>query len=218
MDAIIFDFDGTLVDTEPMHESAIRAALRDHDVPVRPGMTIGLSDEDAIAGAFEEVGRSVPADMLADLCALKTRIYGELALDRDITVYEGAVELFRAASQRYRVGICTAAMKAEVQEVLIGLGITDVMSALVTADMVENKKPAPDGYLLAAEYLDVRPECAVAVEDSPRGVDAARAAGCTVVAVTHTTPAAELSHAHIVVDRIADIDLDAVARLVAAQS
>jgi beta-phosphoglucomutase len=185
---------------------------------LRPGSTIGLSDEDAITGAFDEVGRSVSDDVLADLCALKTQLYGELALDSDITVYEGAVELFRAAAEQYRVGICTAAMKAEVQEVLIGLGITDVMSALVTADMVENKKPAPDGYLLAAEYLDVRPQRAVAIEDSPRGVDAARAAGCTVIAVTHTTPAAELRHAHVVVDRIADIDLDTIAQLVAAQS
>lgn len=202
MSAIIFDFDGTLVDTEPLHEEAVREALSPWGVGVEEGMTIGLADEDAIALAFARAGRSIDAGRVGDLCLKKTEIY-ELLLERaTITVYPGAVELVRAAAGLCRVGICTAAVLREVTPVVRKLGLADVVGTIVTADEVERKKPHPDGYMLAAERLGVDASRCIAIEDSVRGVESAKAAGCFVVGVLHTTERERLLHADVLIERI----------------
>lgn len=205
MHAIVFDFDGTLVDTEPVHERALAAACRPFGVPVAPGSTIGLADEDAFAGAFSAAGRTLDAKLIPELMRAKTAAYIALAKSQDITVYAGAVELVHAAAARGPVGICTAAVRVEVDAVIDRLGIAGAVRAVVTADDVTAKKPHPEGYALIAARLGLDPAWCIAIEDSPRGVRAAVDAGMFVVAVTHTTPRERLAHAHEVRETIAAI-------------
>ncbi len=202
MSAIIFDFDGTLVDTEPLHERAVREALVAHGVPVEEGMTIGLADEDAIGQAFARVGRRIDAGLLGELCLRKTEIYEVLMESATITVYPGAVELVRGGAEVCPVGICTAAVLREVRPVVRKLGLTDVVRTIVTADEVERKKPHPDGYRLAAERLGVDATRCIAIEDSVRGVESAKRAGCFVVGVLHTTDRERLGQADVLIERI----------------
>ena len=197
MDALIFDFDGTIVDTEPLHEAALRAALAPLGIPVEEGVTIGLSDEEAIRRACDQAG--VPRLSESDALATFERKVAGFAdsLDRDsVVVYPGAVELFREAAEVMPVGICTAAMRTEVIPIIEWLGIGASLGTLVTSDDVSRKKPAPDGYLLACDRLGVEPRRALALEDSPRGVQAAVDAGLCTLAIGHTTPEGALDHAH----------------------
>lgn len=203
MHALIFDFDGTIVDTEPLHEAALRQALEPYGIPVRESMTIGLSDEDAIARACEEAGHAPLApDEVASVFGAKVKAFTEsMEVERTI-VYPGAVELFRAAALDMPVAICTAAMRDEVAPIIDWLGITDAMSALVTADDVGHKKPAPDAYLLACERIGKAPRQCLALEDSPRGARSAVDAGLVTCALLHTTPETDLGHAHEIVPAI----------------
>lgn len=198
--ALVFDFDGTIVDTEPLHEVALRRALQAHGIPVREGMTIGRSDEDAIAQACREAGREplAGAEVRTVFRDKVQAFVTSMEVERTI-VYPGAVELFLEAAREMPVAICTAAVRDEVLPIIRWLGIEEAMSALVTADEVEHKKPAPDAYRLACERLRVEPSQSVALEDSPRGVQSARDAGLTVVALEHTTPRAHLERAHRIV-------------------
>lgn len=204
MDALIFDFDGTIVDTEPLHEAALRAALEPFAIPVRTGMSIGLSDEDAIAKACAEHGASPlsPSDV-EKIFRAKVGAFTETLDPADVIVYPGAAELFLAAAREVPVAICTAAVRAEVVPLIDHLGLTDAMKVLVTADDVATQKPAPDGYLLACDRLGVAPPSAVAIEDSPSGVRSAVDAGIVTVALAHTTPHERLEAAH---ERIASTD------------
>ena len=208
MHAIVFDFDGTLVDTEPVHEQALAIACRPYGVAVAHGSTIGLADEDAFANAFADAGRALDTRLIPDLMRAKTAAYIDLVNSRHITIYHGAVELVRAAAARYRVGLCTAAVRAEVNAVIHRLGIADLLAAVVTADDVTAKKPNPEGYALTAARLGLDPARCVAIEDSPRGVCAAAEAGMIVAAVTHTTPRERLAQAHEIRDTIAHWRLD----------
>lgn len=196
MDAVIFDFDGTLVDTEPLHEAALRTALAPEGVPVEEGMSIGLADEDAIRIAFERVGRVCPPAEVDRLTAAKVRAYTS-AIDVDAVVrFDGAIGLLRSLAGVVPVGICTAAMRAEVEPVVEHLGLTDLLACLSTADDVTRKKPHPEAYLHACAQIGVEPTRALALEDSPRGVRSAVDAGLVVLALGQTTPRERLSHAH----------------------
>lgn len=205
MHAIVFDFDGTLVDTEPLHEIALAEACRPYGVPIAHGSTIGLADEDAFVGAFEAAGRAIETHLIPTLKRAKTAAYLELVRDRQITIYSGALELVRACAAICPVGVCTAAVRVEVDAVLTRLNIASTLSALVTADDVSAKKPNPEGYTLIAQRLGVAPSQCLAIEDSPRGVEAAHRAGMVVVAVAHTTQRDRLTRAHLVHDRIAEL-------------
>jgi len=205
MHAIVFDFDGTLVDTEPLHELALAAACRPHGVPVAHGSTIGLADEDALINAFAAAGKPITLDHLPALKRVKTDAYLDLVRTRQITVYDGALELLRAAAVLGPVGICTAAVREEVDAVLGRLGIADALGAVVTATDVAAKKPDPEGYTLIASRLRIPPERCVAIEDSPRGVESARRAGMVVVGVEHTTSREHLSEAHEIRAAIRDL-------------
>ena len=218
MHAVIFDFDGTLVDTEPLHEVALAEACRPFGVPVAHGSTIGLADEDALIGAFAAVGRALDPDLIPRLKRDKTAAYIDLVRDREITIYEGALDLIRACAEVCPVGVCTAAVRVEVDAVITRLNIAGVLSALVTADDVSAKKPDPEGYTLIARRLGIPASRCIAIEDSPRGVEAAHGAGMAVVAVTHTTERSRLARAHRIHDRIGGLTPGGLLELVRAHN
>lgn len=141
MNAVIFDFDGTIVDTEPIHEEALRIAARAYGASVAPGSTIGLADEDALARAFGASGVGFDEALIRRVASEKTVAYLGLIESSEITVYDGAVELVRAVAEAGPTGICTAAVRAEVAPVLGRIGLGGVLRVIVCADDVEAKKP-----------------------------------------------------------------------------
>ncbi|TVQ75423.1 MAG: HAD family phosphatase [Phycisphaeraceae bacterium] len=218
MDAILFDFDGTLVDTEPLHEEAVRRTLAPLNIPVEEGMTIGLSDEDAVAEAFARAGLSTDEPTIAALCLRKTEWYERLIDGAEIFVYPGAVELVRLSAARLRVAICTAAVLREVTPVMRQIGLEETVRTIVTADDVAKKKPHPDAYELAASRLGVPTSRCIAIEDSVRGVRSAKDAGCFVVGLLQTTARERLTDADVIVDSIGDLTVDRLLEMAEARS
>lgn len=208
MDAIVFDFDGTLVDSEPLHGMALAEVCREDGLPFSPDEVVGVADADVIRRAIERARRPMREDHIERLLARKSALMRSF-LQRDMVMpYPGAVELVHAAAARGPVGVCTAAMRSDAEFVLARLGLDDVLGVIVTVDDVSIPKPDPEGYLLAAERLKANPKRCVAIEDSPTGVAAAKSAGYRVVALAHTTPRELIHGADLYVDRIGQLTIE----------
>lgn len=207
MRALIFDFDGVIVDSEPIHEEGLRRACAPLGLQVREGLSIGLSDEDALRLIAEEAGVTLDQPVRTRLLREKGAYVERVFTRGEAPPYPGAIELIRDAAGAMPVAICSAAYGHEIRPVLDHLGLAPLFRTIVAFDDVPRAKPDPAGYRLAAERLGVDPRDCLAIEDSPRGVTAAVAAGITAVAVLHTMPPEALAHAHHRAPRIAALDV-----------
>lgn len=209
--AIIFDFDGVLVDSEPLHEWAIRETVR----PLGWTFTterffaeiVGRGDENAFRRIAEWNGANADEERVAAQLKVKWGLMGQGIDAEKFTIQPGAVELVRAAKQRGPVGVCSGSVRETVGTMLERIGVRDVLDALVCGDDVPRMKPAPDGYLLAAKMIGVEPGACLAIEDTPTGIRAGKSAGMRVVGVCHTYPREKLHEADVVLDRIGEIRL-----------
>lgn len=183
--AVLFDMDGTLVDTEGMWWQAVEHVastlgyeLTDADLPDVLGRTV-----EHTAAVLRRVTGTPVVSLAGDLHReFATRV------EARIVVRPGAVELLdRLPSHGIAIGLVSASPRSIVNTVLRALG-ADRFAVTVTADDTERTKPAPDPYLMAAHVLGVPATACVAVEDSPAGVCSAEAAGCKVLAVPSLTP------------------------------
>ncbi|MEV5575031.1 HAD family phosphatase [Spirillospora sp. NPDC052269] len=198
--AAVFDLDGTLIDTEPRNRVMWARLFDAHGVP---------HDEAELASFAGRRGREVLADRL-HLFPGRTveELFHEVLAyenDPDMPVPEavpGAVELVRALrGLGVPTAVVTSGISGYAHDLLDELGVRELMDLIVTADDVVVGKPDPEGYLAAARGLSVPPDEAVAFEDAPAGVAAARDAGMTVVGITTTQPSAALRAAqHVVAD------------------
>jgi HAD superfamily hydrolase (TIGR01509 family) len=185
--AVLFDMDGTLVDTEELWWQAVEHVaatlgyeLTDADLPDVLGRSVGH--------AAALVRRATGTD--ASLAALAADLHVQFAsrVESRIVVRPGAVELLdHLPSHGITVGLVSASPRSVVDTVLRTLG-ADRFAVTVTADDTEHTKPAPDPYLMAAHMLGVPTTACVAIEDSPAGVRSAETAGCRVLAVPSLTP------------------------------
>ena len=178
---VCFDLDGTLVDSERLQWQAYRRVLADH------GVDIGLDEYRrhfiAVAGGAEYACRryGLPFDA-ATLRARKTAVYHEL-IAAGVPPMRGARACLERLRGGWRLAVVTNSTRAEATTILDRLGLTALLHAVVAREDYAAAKPAPDAYLGAAAALGLAPRACVAVEDTPRGLAAARAAGMRVVAV-----------------------------------
>jgi HAD superfamily hydrolase (TIGR01509 family) len=178
---VCFDLDGTLVDSERLQWEAYRRVLEDH------GVDIGLDEYRrhfiAVAGGAEYACRryGLPFDA-ATLRARKAAVYHEL-MAAGVPPMPGARNCLERLRGGWRLAVVTNSTRAEATTILDRLGLTALLHAVVAREDYGAAKPAPDAYLRAAAALGFAPGACVAVEDTPRGLAAARAAGMRVVAV-----------------------------------
>jgi beta-phosphoglucomutase len=220
--AIVFDFDGVIANSEPLHFQAFR------DVLAEEGVTLTEADYYALYLGFDDVGVFQAMGVgrgpwtrghIADLVARKAvRLE---ALERDVSVlFPGAADAIRRASAALPIAIASGARGAEIRRVLEQENLAVCFSAIVAAEDTPVSKPAPDPYLRALALLAAAcgdhlaaSDC-VAIEDSRWGLDSARAAGLRTVAVTQTYDAAALAGcADLVIDSLACLDLSTLAQL-----
>lgn len=210
--AVVFDLDGTLVDSEPLHERAARDTLLEFGIDPPAGAFdefIGQRVGELTAQLAERYG--VPADALL---AGRDRRFAAL-LDRDLTLMPGAADcLDRLRREGAVLALATSATSSYLSFVQHRFGWDTTFATVVCGDDVTVGKPDPETYLLAADRLGAPAASCLVVEDSPRGCAAGAAAGMRVVAVDHARrPPAAYPGARWIVP-----DLGAAADLLSAES
>lgn len=211
-DAVIFDLDGTLADSELAHERSLRAAAETRGMTFTPeyfrARCVGLGEARCFHMLAEEHGLELSEDLLADLIAEKLVSFTEAAGAGGVVAHAGAVELVEAARAVMPVAVCSGSSRASVGPMLRAIGLEGRFEIIVTSCDVSRHKPDPEGYLLAARRLGVEPGACAAIEDSPTGVGAAVAAGMRVVAVEHSFAGDRLPGAHAVVPLIGEVTVE----------
>jgi HAD superfamily hydrolase (TIGR01509 family) len=220
--AIVFDFDGVIANSEPLHFAAFRDILAGEGIALSEAeyyaQYLGFGDVEAFASIGARQDAPWTAVRIADLAARKAvRLE---ALEHDVSIlFPGAEAAIRRAAAEVPIAIASGALNAEIHRVLDRAGLTSCFTAIVGADDTPRSKPAPDPYLLALAQLShaignpLDPTACVAIEDSRWGLQSARAAGLRTVAVTQTYNADELS-ADVVIPALAGLDIQILRRLV----
>ncbi|WP_336210125.1 HAD family hydrolase [Nonomuraea sp. LPB2021202275-12-8] len=185
LQAVLFDMDGTLVDTEPLWWQATASVARTLGFELGPADTphvLGHTVEDTAAHLLSARPPSRPAESTTDLIRLLTESFAR-RVERSARVMPGAPDLLHQLSAaRLPTALVSASPRSIVDLVLPRLGHR--FDHVVAAEDTARGKPYPDPYLEAARRLGADPGRCVAVEDSPTGITAATAAGCRVLAVT----------------------------------
>jgi beta-phosphoglucomutase len=226
LQAIVFDYDGVLADTEPLHLRAFQETLAPRGVDLTRARYfedyLGLDDEGVFAAVSTGLGLYWARLEIRALVEEKAQRFQELSATERV-LYPGAAERLREWSRRVPVAIASGSLRREIELVLDAEGLRSAVPVIVAAGETANGKPAPDPYVRALELLGgsraaaagpLVPSRCVAVEDSPWGIDSAHAAGLEVVAVATSYPAARLASAEEVVPTLASLDLAFLDRLV----
>ncbi len=224
--AVIFDLDGTLADTEPLHFAAFAEVLAAEGIELTRveyfTRLIGYNDHDCFEAVLAENHRPAGNDKIRALVERKARVYQHMIENRDV-LYPGAADFVRRCAERFPLLVVTGTLRAEAEMILGRAGLRALFLDVIAAEDVEHGKPEPDGFVLALGRLGFllrqRPpidpsECLV-VEDTHAGVESARRAGMRVLALMHSAPEDELSGADVIRASFADTDLDEVLRLLA---
>ncbi|MET9648470.1 HAD family hydrolase [Streptomyces syringium] len=191
-EAVVFDCDGLLVDTEACWTVAETAVFAAHGHPFGPeqkALVIGRTVEDAAKAMAEYLGRpGAGAELAAELLE---RVRKELS--GGVAPLPGAAELVRACRAAVPIAVASNSPRELLDAALWSAGLADCFTHSFAADEVRSPKPAPELYLTACEALGVPPTCSVAFEDSATGIASARAAGL-YVAVVPSLSGADLDH------------------------
>jgi HAD superfamily hydrolase (TIGR01509 family) len=182
--ALIFDMDGTLVDSERIHYRAWQQTLAGHRVEApgyhQFGVYVGASDERMALDFIVEYRLDTGVDVLV---ACKQAAYLELV--SEIELRPGVREVIERFYGRYRLAVASSSPSAEIIEILALHQLRDCFEPVVGGDMAASKKPRPDIYLKALGLLNLGPDECIACEDSESGVWAAKSAGLYTVAIPH---------------------------------
>lgn len=227
LQAILVDFNGTIINDEPLHEQLLQDVLLSENLRPDPNefreVCLGRSDRASLRELLGRRGRVVDDDYLDRLVARKSQAYlARLEQLPQLPIYPGVAEFCqRVRAMGLPMAIVTGAVLVEVETVLERAGLRSFFSAIIsTTDQQLPSKPAPDGYLYAVDQLrsltpltDLQPQECLAIEDTYAGIDAARAAGMQVVGVATTYPFQVIHRrANWAVDFLSALDLDRVQR------
>jgi HAD superfamily hydrolase (TIGR01509 family) len=213
IDAVVFDLDGVLVDSEHVWDEVREALARE-----RGGRWHGRAQADMMGMSSPEWSRYMhevigleepPEEINAEVVRRMREQYAE-----SLPLVDGAVDAVRRVAGSFRLGLASSSNRPLIDAVLAASGLAPVFEATVSAEEVARGKPAPDVFLEAARRLGVDPRACAAVEDSANGIRAARAAGMRVVAIPnrrYPPPADALALADVVLGSIGELDADVVA-------
>lgn len=214
--SVLFDFDGLLANTEPLHFETFLKVLAENDVRLPPGTEqsdfTGIHDRASFRKAFRKAGRSIEPDLVEELVDRKSALYLEEA--GKIELFEGVRELLDSIPAGLPYTIASGGRRMDILAVLRRHGLAERFPAFVCGDDVDKSKPDPECFLKGLELLredeagDLDPESCLTFEDSFRGIEAAKNAGMQCVAVTHSYAAAELSKADRVLDSLLEWNWD----------
>lgn len=211
---VIFDLDGVIVDTEPLHELCEKQVLKKYRVKVSRDLfekVKGLSDADAFHFYVSHFKIDEHPSLLIDK---KMQIYMRL-LKQKARLYPGFKTLAKQCKQKFKVGLATSSSKQSVYALLRHFDIKQYFDALVTAEDVRLTKPYPDPYLKIAEKLHIKPNQCLVIEDTVHGITAAKTAGAKCIAVSTTFSRKKLEETSVdgVVKSLKDLDIERIKKL-----
>ncbi len=222
--AIIFDFNGVIINDEPIHQQLIDDLLLGENLRPSEGeykqLCLGRSDRTCLNNILSKRGRVVSEDYLKKLIEKKAQAYRQKIAQLDpLPIYPDVVNfLAQIKARSLLIGLVTGALRAEVELVLNRAGIAEYFPVIVAGDDISTSKPEPDGYLLAVELLNqqnpsllLKPSECLALEDTPAGISAAKNAGMQVVGIANTYPFHMLQRqTNWSVDYLSELELDRV--------
>ena len=214
--AIVFDFDGVIADTEPLHLKAFRRVLADMGIRLDTDdyyqRYLGFDDAGVLEAIAAERGLQLDAGAVQRFVERKAQVL-EALVENDTVLFAGVRECIARCAAHAPLAIASGALGHEIDLILRRAGMRDAFPVIVGAGDTPRSKPAPDPYALAVRRLaETVPgltagQC-VAIEDSRWGLASARAAGLRTVAVAHTYAADSFGEADFVADTLADITIE----------
>jgi HAD superfamily hydrolase (TIGR01509 family) len=202
--AVIFDMDGVIVNSEPYSMQALIDILRQYGVaPTEDDLrrSYGRRVRDDFVDYFAKYG--VTADVTIAIAHKHARYY-HLAAGH-LRPFPGVMPLFKRLRDRgYRLALASSGDRVKVAFGMQALELSCLFETVVTGDDVSHSKPDPEIYLTAAQRIGVPPAVCIAIEDAPAGVEAAKRAGMRCIAVTNSVPGTQLLKADLIVDSLAD--------------
>jgi HAD superfamily hydrolase (TIGR01509 family) len=214
--ALIFDFDGVLADTEPLHCAAFQAAVGELGVHLTRAeyyaRFLGLPDRACLTAVCAAAGKPADAGAIDALLERKRAAFARIA--HDARLYPGVAAVLRRLHAHFILAIASGAFRDEIEPVLAHDAVRPLFTAVVGAEDVAAGKPAPDPFLHAWRAINrahgdsVPAAACVVIEDSPHGVAAARAAGMRCIAVTTHHGADTLAGADAVIAHVTQLRVE----------
>ena len=224
--AIFFDFNGVIIDDETIQMKAYQEVLRAHQIDLTEEWymsALGMDDRTFVKAMFERAKKPLTDPVLETVLNGKTELHREMIAE--LPLFPGVITFLKAATREFSLGLVSMANKTEVGYVFARANLAPLFSVVVTAEDATACKPDPDCYLTGLTKLNEKRqherklpllarEC-LAIEDSPPGIQAARAAGMRTVGITNTVSeeALRIAGADVVTASLADWTVDAVKRL-----
>jgi HAD superfamily hydrolase (TIGR01509 family) len=194
--AIIFDFDGTIVDTEAMHYETMRKVLEEEGISLTREVFyaryLGFDDLDGFRSILKDKNLSAEESQIQNFAHRKAKYYQEY-LQNHLVLFPGVTEFIARTAEKYIIGIASGALRKEIEFVLEAARIRDKFRVIVSAEDVTQSKPYPQGFLKALKRINqeqwsnlIHPSECLAIEDSLAGVEAAKNAQMHCLAVLNT--------------------------------
>jgi beta-phosphoglucomutase len=224
MRAVIFDFDGVIADSEPLHFESLRRTLADIGIVLTEQAYyadyLGFDDRGCILEALRINQRPISPPLIQELMAKKAAAY-LTAIKDHLVIFPGVREFVEDAAATYPIAIASGALRTEIELVLEQAGIRKAFGHITSAEDVTYGKPNPEPFLQALAGLNrqhsaapISPDSCLAIEDSLPGIRAAKAAGMKVLAVANTHTVQDLHEADVISSGLNDAQLkDLRARL-----
>jgi HAD superfamily hydrolase (TIGR01509 family) len=226
--AVIFDFNGIIVDDEPIHFKLFQKVLGEEGIVLTEDAYyeryLGFDDRGAFTAGFREHNRGLDDHKLHQLIARKAVYYQE-AIREQVAIFPGVQNLVTSLVGTLPLAVASGALRNEIETILRTAGLLDHFNGIVSAEDVTRGKPEPEIFLKALATLNARPNNAaieaadcVVIEDSKEGIRGARRAGMKCLAVTNSHPAELLGEANAVVTSLEEVTLPFLQRLCASDA
>jgi beta-phosphoglucomutase len=223
--AIIFDFNGVIIDDEPLHFKAMQEAVADLGITLTEAAYwdkyLPLDDNECLeAIRLDHAVRLTEEDRIRTL-QIKTASYNRL-LENRLPLFPGAARFIASAAHRYPLALASGATREEIENSLEATGLKQHFLVIVAAEDFSLGKPHPESFLLALKKLNtaivgklpsIMPEECLVIEDSVGGVAGARSAGMRCLAVSNSYPPEKLKEANRVIDSLEEVQIDSLAAL-----